>query len=138
MLWHKAIPAKQRIKEIEQGLIREFIDIIRDPIDIKKLIFDLIRRAYDEISILFSSANAFRLLEREDILEVIKQASSERNVNVRILVDVSKDDDLKEIKEKVKWAGQGRSITFQPILKSSFKSKITTLMIDSRIELPLA
>jgi hypothetical protein len=78
-------------------------------------------------------------LEREDILEVIKQSSSERNVNVRILVDVSKDDDLKEIKEKVKWAGQGRSITFQPILKSSFKTKITTLMmIDSRIELPLA
>jgi hypothetical protein len=140
LLWDKAIPAKQRIKEIEQGLVREFIDTIRDPNDIKKLIFNVIKRAYDEISILFSSANAFRLLEREDILEVIKQASSERNVNVRILVDVSKDDDLKEIKEKVKWAGQGRSITFQPILKSSFKTKIkiTTLMIDSRIELPLA
>ena len=135
LLWDKAIPSKQRIKEIEQGLKREFIDIIRDPIDIKKLIFDLIRRAYDEILILFSSANAFRLLEREDILEVIKQASSERNVNVRILVDVSKDDDLKEIKEKVKWAGQGRSITLQPTLKSSFRTKITTLIIDSTLSL---
>jgi two-component system sensor histidine kinase VicK len=135
LLWDKAIPAKQRIKEIEQGFIREFIDIIRDPIDIKKLIFDLIRRAYDEISILFSSANAFRRLEQEGILEVIKQASSERNVNVRILVDVSKDDDLKEIKKQVKWAEQGRSITFQPILKSSFKTKITTLMVDSTLSL---
>jgi hypothetical protein len=29
-LWNKAIPAKQRIKEIEEGLKREFIETIRD------------------------------------------------------------------------------------------------------------
>src|SRR5712691_3047701 len=34
MLWRKAIPAKQRIKEIEQGLKREFIDTIQDPKEI--------------------------------------------------------------------------------------------------------
>jgi hypothetical protein len=65
LLWQKAIPAKQRIKEIEQGLKREFIDIVRDPIDIKKLIFYLIKTASDQISMLFSSANAFQLSERE-------------------------------------------------------------------------
>jgi hypothetical protein len=64
------------------------------------------------------------------ILEVIK-ASSEHNVNIRILVDMRKQDDLKEIEEKVKWTTQGRSITFQPILKSSFQTKITTLVVDS-------
>ncbi len=32
MLWHKAIPAKQRIKEIEQGLKREFIETIQRPL----------------------------------------------------------------------------------------------------------
>jgi hypothetical protein len=29
MLWRKAIPAKQRIKEIEEGLKREFIETIK-------------------------------------------------------------------------------------------------------------
>ena len=29
MLWHKAVPAKQRIKEIEQGLKGEFIETIK-------------------------------------------------------------------------------------------------------------
>ena len=48
ILWDKAIPAKQRIKEIEQGLKREFIDTIRDPIDIKKLISTLIKSALDQ------------------------------------------------------------------------------------------
>jgi hypothetical protein len=35
MLWNKAIPAKLRIKEIEQGLKREFIETIQDPIEIR-------------------------------------------------------------------------------------------------------
>jgi hypothetical protein len=61
---------------------------------------------------LFSSANAFHLLEREGILEVIREALSEHNVNIRILVDVRKQDDVKEIEDKVKWTRQGRSITF--------------------------
>jgi two-component system, OmpR family, sensor histidine kinase VicK len=134
ILWEKAIPAKQRIKEIEQGLKREFIDIIRDPVDIKKLIFNLVKGASDQISILFSSANAFHLLEREGILEVIRKAL-EHNVNVRILVDVRKEDDRKDIEEKMKQAGQGRFITFQPILRSSFQTKITTLIVDSTYSL---
>jgi hypothetical protein len=131
ILWEKAIPANQRIKEIEQGLKREFIDIIRDPVDIKKLILDLIKTASDQISILFSSANAFHLLEQEGILDVIREASSEHSVNIRILVDVRKQDNLKDIEEKMKQIGQCPSITFQPILRSSFKTKITTLIVDS-------
>ena len=31
MLWNKAIPADQKIKEIEEGISPEFIDTIRDP-----------------------------------------------------------------------------------------------------------
>jgi two-component system, OmpR family, sensor histidine kinase VicK len=131
LLWDKAIPSKQRIREIEQGLKREFIDIIRDPVDIKNLIFNLVKGASDQISILFSSANAFHLLEQEGILEVIRDASLEHNVNIRILVDARKEDDLKEIEEKVKWTRQSRSVTFQSILKSSFQTKITTLIVDS-------
>jgi two-component system, OmpR family, sensor histidine kinase VicK len=134
LLWDKAIPSKQRIKEIEQGLKREFIDTIRDPVDIKKLIFNLVKGASDQISILFSSANAFHLMEQEGILEVIKEVLSKHNVNIRILVDVRKQDDFKEMEEKVKWT-QGRPITFRPIVKSSFQTKITTLIVDSTYSL---
>jgi hypothetical protein len=70
-------------------------------------------------------------LEQEGILEVIRDASLEHNVNIRILVDARKEDDLKEIEEKVKWTRQSRSVTFQSILKSSFQTKITTLIVDS-------
>ena len=63
MLWNRAIPAKQRFKEIEEGAKREFVETIRDPSEIQKLGFDLIKAAEDEILILFSTANAFRRRE---------------------------------------------------------------------------
>jgi hypothetical protein len=79
--------------------------------------------ASDQILILFSTANAFHLLEQ--------CGTSEHNINIRILVDVRQEDEAKEIKEKVKWAGHDRPIKFQPILKPSFQTKITTLIVDS-------
>ena len=37
-IWNNAIPAKRRIKEIEEGLKREFIDTIKDSNEIEKTI----------------------------------------------------------------------------------------------------
>ena len=45
IIWSKGIPAKQRMKEIEEGLKREFIDIIQDPIETEKVIFQLLNSA---------------------------------------------------------------------------------------------
>jgi hypothetical protein len=35
-LWKKAIPSKQRIREIQEGAKREVVEIIRDPVEIQK------------------------------------------------------------------------------------------------------
>ena len=45
MLWRKAIPAKQRIKEIEEGLKREFIETIQNPKEIQSTFFKIITAA---------------------------------------------------------------------------------------------
>jgi hypothetical protein len=50
--WNKAVPANQRIKEIDEGLKREFIETIQDPNDAQRLIFDTIRSASEEIQFL--------------------------------------------------------------------------------------
>src|SRR5262245_25813231 len=53
--WTKAIPAKQRIKEIEEGIKREFLETTRDPVQIQKNAFEIIRSANEEILISFPS-----------------------------------------------------------------------------------
>src|SRR5690348_7297367 len=58
-LWNKAIQAREKIKEIELGLDKEFVETINDPLQIQKLIHNLLKSATYEILILFSSINSF-------------------------------------------------------------------------------
>jgi hypothetical protein len=88
MLWRKAIPAKQRISEIEEGLKREFIETIQDQSEIRKIISDLISSAVEEINIVFPSKNLFYEFERENILKlVIQKMSQDQDISIKILSD---------------------------------------------------
>jgi hypothetical protein len=49
MLWKKAIPAKQRIKEIEEHIKREFIETIQDSEETNSLISKTVSSATEEI-----------------------------------------------------------------------------------------
>jgi hypothetical protein len=44
-LWKNAIPAQYKIMEIEEGIMPTFTEIIRDPSEIQKLVFDLVASA---------------------------------------------------------------------------------------------
>jgi hypothetical protein len=96
MMWDKAIPARQRIKEIEQGFKREFIDTVRDPIDILNLIFNVLKSTTDEIQMLFSSFNAFQRLEHLGVMKNIKELALEYGIKVRILVIWKKKTKVQE------------------------------------------
>jgi len=128
-LWGKAIPAKQRIKEIEEGAKREVIETIRDPYEIQKLGFDLVRSAEEEIIVLFSTANAFRRQEKAGALELLKEAVKLRGVKVRILVPIGNNDNtISERIQQMKDAG----IDIR-IIKQTFQNKLTTLIVDQSL-----
>jgi two-component system sensor histidine kinase VicK len=86
-LWEKAIPAKQRIKEIEQGSKREFIETFRDPPEIQNLTSRVISSATEEICVKFSTANTFRRYERESVIELLTRKANKDGVNIRILLE---------------------------------------------------
>ena len=90
MLWRKAIPAKQRIKEIEEGVKREFIEAIQDPEEIQSLVFKIINAATEEIEIVISTANTFKRYDREGIIELLTRKAKE-GVKVRMLLNHSLD-----------------------------------------------
>ena len=131
-IWNNAIPAKRRIKEIEEGLKREFIDTIKDSNEIEKTTFQLLRSATEEILILFSEASAFRRYqEYAEMLQLIKKASLEHGVRVRILIDIDDiiskklmmQEDLKQKEEAL------QKISVQHLSKPQ-QTKITILVVD--------
>src|SRR5919106_3539980 len=97
-LWSKAIPAEQKIREIEEGIKPEVIETISNPFEIQKLSFELVRSARDEILLVFATANAFHRQERTGMIKLLKEAA-EHGVKVRILTPI--DDLLKEIVQKL-------------------------------------
>jgi two-component system, OmpR family, sensor histidine kinase VicK len=127
-LWRKAIPAKQRFKEIEEGAKREFVETIRDPSEIQKLGIDLMKNAEDEILILFSTTNAFHRQERAGALELLKEAATLRGVKVRILVPIGDNQIVSERIEQMKNVGIDIRIT-----EHTFQNKLSTLIVDQSL-----
>src|SRR5918998_94701 len=111
-LWKKAIPAEERIGEIEEGFKREFIETIRDPSEIHKIGSDLIKSAKEEILIIFSTSNAFhRELEKGGILQVVQEeigsAILPQGMKIRVLVPMDGGDgkENEEMIEQLKELG---------------------------------
>jgi two-component system sensor histidine kinase VicK len=124
-LWKKAIPAKQRFKEIEEGAKREFVETVRDPYEIQKIGIDLIKKAEDEILILFSTVNAFRHQEKTGALQLLKEAAS-LGVKVRILVplhNAEAEDAVQKLRE------ENPAIDIRDI-KKPLQTQLTTLIVD--------
>ena len=128
MLWRKAIPAKQRIKEIEEGVKREFIEAIQDPEEIQSLVFKIITAATEEIDIVVSTANTFRRYDREGIIELLTRKANE-GVKLRMLLNHSPD--LPQSIEKLKMHPQ---ITINNLNKS-VQTTVTTIVADNELSL---
>lgn len=128
MLWSKAIPVKQRIREIEEGAKREFIETIRDPSEIQKVGFDLIKAAQEEILIIFSTDNAFYRQIRAGVLQLLKEAAA-RGVKIRVLVPMDK-----KIRNEMAKQLQALGIDIRDN-KKSLLAKVTTLVVDNALSL---
>lgn len=96
MLWRKAIPAKQRIKEIEQGLKREFMETIQDPYEVQTILNNILKSANEEILLTFPtktttlSNKRLSRYEQECLIPLLRNAV-ERGVKLRFLFDKSVD-----------------------------------------------
>jgi two-component system sensor histidine kinase VicK len=137
VLWNNsaAIPAKQRIKEVEYGVRRDFIETIRDPVDPQKLAFDLVKSAAEEILIIFPTAKAFHRQEHHGLLQLLKEAASKREVKVRCVVGTDDDDSVKKEMDK-KLRTNHETIDIQP-LETPLQTKLLVIVIDKALSLTI-
>jgi two-component system, OmpR family, sensor histidine kinase VicK len=144
VLWDQAIPAYQRIREIEEGVVPDFIKTMRDPIEIQKLAFELLDSSEYEVLIIFSTANAFhRQIERAGVMQLLKKIS-QIGVKIRILTPRDKSiEDLVlslgtqgggEHKQKELSDGSGSNIGIRYI-ESAFQVKVSILIVDRKSSL---
>lgn len=92
-LWNKTISAEEKIREIEQGLEPDIIEVIQNPAKTAKLYLDLIKYAAREILLIFPTTNAITRQNSVGALQLLKQAAEQNKVNVRLLMPSIGDSD---------------------------------------------
>jgi two-component system, OmpR family, sensor histidine kinase VicK len=80
--WNKAIPADQRITEIEEGVDRTAIEVIPNSNRAREMYLKLIKNAQKEIILMFPTINAFKRQARLGIFEFAEG----NDIKVRILM----------------------------------------------------
>ena len=144
VLWNQAIPAYQRIREIEEGIVPDFIKTIRDPVETQKLAVELLDSSEHEVLIIFSTANAFhRQIERAGVMQLLKKLS-QMGVKIRILTPRDKFIEELVLSPETRRGGEhqqhelpngsGPDIDLRYI-ESAFKIKVSILIVDRRLSL---
>ena len=152
-LWNKAISAEEKIREIEQGLEPDIIEVIRNPAKTAKLYLDLIRNAAREILLIFPTTNAITRQNSIGALQLLKDAAEQNKVNVRLLMPsigesnnnamvlsspdyTSKNSvtDYSNIKRLLLSDALSNNIDIRHIKKAS-ETKATILIVDRRYSL---
>ena len=84
-LWRNGIAAKSRIRDLEEGIETEGIDIIQNPTESLKIAFDIVKSARDEVLRIYPSINAVRRQLRAGAFRIFKEVL-EHGVKIRILI----------------------------------------------------
>ena len=137
-LWRKAIPADQKIREIEEGIEPEIIETIRDPVEIQRLGFELVKSATYEILVIFSTANAFHRQERAGTIELFKEAAAAEGRRIKIRILTPMDDIIKEMAQKFKEEQQQQQYHPQIDIRNieyPLQTKVTILLVDRKFSL---
>lgn len=75
MLWRKAISSEDRIREMEEGVAPEFIEVISDKNHVVKLLLKLVREAKKEIMVILPNTNAVERVDKMGLWHELIAAS---------------------------------------------------------------
>jgi two-component system sensor histidine kinase VicK len=128
-LWNKAIPAEERIMEIDEGLKPAFMETLRNAVEVQNIGIGLVRSAKEEILILFSTPNSFRRQQKAGLIQLLKDVASQSDVKIRILTHINSR--TSGILESLKLIN---NIDFRP-LQESLQTRLTILIVDRKFSL---
>lgn len=123
-LCNKAIPAREKIKEIERGIRNTFSDMIHEPEKIRQIVINQLMSARDEILLLFSTSNSFYRAKDSGMLNL---ELVPKDVPVKVLIQAEDNLEKNTIEEELRRSS--RQIRVQYITKP-LQNKIVTLVVD--------
>jgi two-component system, OmpR family, sensor histidine kinase VicK len=131
MLWNKAIPAKKRIREIEEGRSPEKLEIIEDTQKSISRAFDIMNKTQKELLVLFATPRTFSLALLGEAASIYRKIS-ENGVDIKLLVPRGTVDHIEENEQMAKVGQISPSINLR-FTEVDLNTRIT-IMISDRSE----
>jgi two-component system sensor histidine kinase VicK len=132
MLWNKAIPANQRIREIEEGKPPEKLEVLEDTQKSMSRAFDVMSKTQQELLVLFATPRTFSYALRGEAANIYRKIS-EKGVDIKLLVPRGTADQLEQnekIAKEVRQISPSINLRFSDV---SLNTRIT-IMISDRSE----
>jgi two-component system sensor histidine kinase VicK len=85
-LWNKAIPAEQKIREIEEGIEPEFYEVISDKNKAARIITDMTKSIDKEALLLFPVDKALNRIDKLGVIDSLIGASTKKNKGASIRI----------------------------------------------------
>jgi two-component system, OmpR family, sensor histidine kinase VicK len=100
--WNKAIPAENKIREIEEGLQYEYLEVISDRKKATDIYIDLARSVGKEALVLFANSKAIIRADRLGVLDYLIDASKNKGALVKIISPITEENSqvVQQIYEK--------------------------------------
>jgi hypothetical protein len=125
-LWAKGIDAEDRIKEIDEGTDLTEIEIIQNPRGGIERAWSYVAKSEYEVLSIFSTPNAFRRQMKMGLLQLLKEATEQRHVQVRILIPGDK-----KIKDTIDQAAKICPLVDFRVAEENMQTRITIVLIDN-------
>jgi two-component system, OmpR family, sensor histidine kinase VicK len=126
-LWAKGTDAEDRIKEIDEGTDLTDIEIIQNPREGIDRAWEYVKKSKYEVLSIFATPNAFRRQVNMGLLQLLKEATEQRHVQVRILIPGDK-----QIKDTIDHAAKVCPLVDFRVAEENIQTKITIVLIDKK------
>ena len=126
-LWNKAIPAGQKIKEIEEGRPPEKLEIMEDTHKSIGRAFDIMKKTQKELLVLFATPRTFTFALQGESADIYRKIS-EKGVDIKVLVPRGAYEiENEQIAKKVREISPSINLRFS---EADLNTRITIMISD--------
>jgi two-component system, OmpR family, sensor histidine kinase VicK len=126
-LWAKGIDAEDRIKDLDEGTDLTDIEIIQNPREAVERAWEYVKKSKYEILSIFATPHTFRRQVNMGLLQLLKEATEQRHVQVRILIPGDK-----QIKDTIDQAAKACPLVDFRVAEENLQTRITIILIDKQ------
>src|SRR5438309_3297528 len=91
-LWNGSVPAERKLKELEEGLEPEFLEVINDPRESIKIITKLVGSVNEEVLLLLPKSESMVSMYQLGIFDQLIDVSKKRKTKIRIICPINEEN----------------------------------------------